>query len=398
MQYDYISSDQQLQSFCDRETGDSPVYFDTEFVSEDTYLPELCLIQVAVDDQLAIIDPLALTSIKPFWELIAKNGRQTVVHAGREEFRFCWRAVQQRPSDLFDVQLAAGLIGLEYPASYGKLISKLLGVTLPKGEARTNWRQRPLTERQLEYALQDVVHLPALQDALQKELERLGRPSWLQDEMEAWQQELVESETRERWRRVSGISGLSARSLVIVRELWRWRDQEAKQSNRPPRRVLRDDLIVELARRTRADMRQIKAIRGIEHSGAKRHLKAISECVQAAISLPRERWPSVNRPSIPQQVNVLGQFLATALTGLCRSQQLAPNLVGTAQDVRDLVAYRLGFQDDRDGPPALARGWRSQVVGSTLQDLLDGNLAIRIRDPLSEEPLAFEPVRTGDED
>lgn len=392
MEYHYISSAAALREFCDS-AGDAPaIYYDTEFVSEDTYRPELCLVQVAAGNRLAIIDPYEVGSVKPFWELITSGNHHTVVHAGREEFRFCWHETGKRPRNLFDVQIAAGLIGLEYPASYAKLIAKLLGEKLPKGETRTNWRQRPLTDKQLEYALLDVHHLPELREKIMAELERLGRVAWFDAEIERWQDDLVESEATEKWRRVSGISGLSNKAMVIARELWRWREREAESLNRPPRRILRDDLIVELAKRGKADLRQIKAIRGIERSGAKRYLNEIADTLQYALDLPNEKWPRFSKHSVPNQVTVLGQFLNTALTSYCRSQSLAPSIVGTAQDVRDFVALELGFYPESEPTPRLATGWRKDVVGKSLRDLLRGKVSIRIQDPLSDHPLQFDEI------
>jgi len=395
VKYDYISTKNELRDFCDDAKSAPSIFYDTEFVSEDTYRPELCLIQVAVEDRLAIIDPYPVGSSKPFWDLITEGEHQTVVHAGREEFRFCWHDTSKRPVNLFDVQIAAGLIGLDYPASYGKLIAKLLGDRLPKGETRTNWRQRPLTDKQLEYALLDVHYLPALRDKITSELEKQGRLDWFQQEITRWQDDLVAAESREKWRRVSGISGLSTKALVIVRELWRWREREAKSTNRPPRRVLRDDLIVELARRGKSDQRSVKAIRGIERSGAKRHLGAIGDAIEVALRLPQEEWPRINKRSVPNQVTVLGQFLTTALTSICREKRLAPSIVGTAQDVRDLVSFELGFHPSNEPPPSLAVGWRSEVIGNSLRDLLQGKIAIRIKDPMSDYPLQFDDVESS---
>lgn len=390
--YDYISTPNDLADFCEDLRSAPAIYYDTEFVSEDTYRPELCLIQVATADRLAVIDPYDTGDCQPFWELITSGDHETVVHAGREEFRFCWHATKRRPSKLFDVQIAAGLIGLEYPASYAKLISRILGERLPKGETRTNWRQRPLTDRQLEYALLDVHHLPELRSKIYEQLETLGRVEWFDAEIQKWQDDLVESEATEKWRRVSGISGLSNKALMIVRELWRWREDEAESTNRPPKRILRDDLIVELARRGKSDLRQIKAIRGIERSGAKRYLNEIAETIARAQQLPSEKWPRIKNNSVPNQVTVLGQFLHTALTSICRSHNLAPSIVGTAQDVRDFVALELGFQPADAATPRLATGWRSEVVGSSLRNLLQGKTAIRIRDPLSDHPLQFDQL------
>ena len=185
VQHDYIRTHDQLANFCQSLRDVQFIAFDTEFVSEDTYRPDLCLIQVAADDRLAVIDPRDLDSVARFWEVLCDGDHQTIVHAGREEFRFCLSAVGRRPNRLFDTQLAAGLIGLEYPSSYGKLITRLLDKALSKGETRTDWRRRPLSERQVEYALQDVVYLQPLFHALTAELSRLERRDWMIEEMQS---------------------------------------------------------------------------------------------------------------------------------------------------------------------------------------------------------------------
>ena len=247
--YDHITTDAQLEKLCCKLASSSFIGFDTEFVSEDTYFPELCLIQVAADEVLAVIDPQEIGDMTLFWDALSKGEHLTIAHAAREEFRFCRTAVQRRPANLFDVQLAAGLVGIEYPASYGKLLNKLLNVRLAKGETRTDWRRRPLSDKQIEYALQDVIYLKDIHTKIEAKLVELGRLEWLQEEMSVWQDQMEAAEQQERWRRVSGISGLPEKALVIVRELWRWREGIARSKNRPPRRILRDDLIVELARR-----------------------------------------------------------------------------------------------------------------------------------------------------
>lgn len=390
MKYEAINTDAHLADFC-ASVGDSPsLGFDTEFVSEDTYRPDLCLIQVAVGDRLAILDPKGIEDLKPFWNLLAAPNRETVVHAGREEFRFCVASTGQRPSQLFDLQIAAGLIGLEYPASLSTLVYRLLGKSLSKGETRTNWRTRPLSDEQLRYALIDVVHLAELREKLHAELERLGRLAWLADEMNTWQDDVAEADRTPRWRRVSGIAGLSARQMAVVREIWTWREREAEGRNIPAKWVLRDDLLVELARRKTADPKQIKALRGMERGDLKRHLPDIAACIEEALRLENSKLPRSDRRELPPQMTVLGQFLTTALGNVCRSRSLAGSLVGSVQDVRDLIAARLGLVPPVDEPPRLAQGWRAEVVGDLVDDLLAGRLALRVGNPLADEPLVFE--------
>jgi ribonuclease D len=395
VKYEYLSTEKELGQFCEQIANESLIAFDTEFVSEDRYRPDLCLVQVAAGGQLAIIDPKTIESLDVFWQLLASPGHTAIVHAGREEFRFCRFAIGERPANWFDTQIAAGLIGLEYPAAYGTLIHKLLGNSLGKGETRTNWRRRPLSPKQLEYALQDVLYLEPLYEEISSQLEELGRDSWLESELATWQDQLEGEEASSRWRRVSGISGLSPRNLAIVRELWKWRDGEAAQRDIPPRRVLRDDLMVEMARRQTADPKNIRAVRDMDRRGVQRHIPAISECIERALDLPKNQCPEPSRRAARPPFNLLGQFLSTAVNSMARSARVAPGLVGTVQDVRDLIAHHLGYWESAQ-PPLLATGWRSEVVGHAIDELLDGELAIRITDPSSEQPLSFEPFPNSD--
>ena len=397
MDYEHITSQRQLTDFCNS-LHDAPLIgFDTEFVSEDTYRPDLCLIQVAAGNRLAVIDPKSVEDVTPFWRLITSPEHETIVHAGREEFRFCFAATGQRPNNLLDVQIAAALIGLEYPAAYGTLVRKLLNSTLRKGETRSNWRHRPLSERQLEYALDDVVYLEPLRNALVKQIEKLRRRTWLASEMSDWQASVEHAESVERWRRVSGIANLSSRSLAIVRELFHWRDEEASRRDRPARRILRDDLIVELAKRQSADPKRINAVRGMERRELKNQYTQLAKCVERALSLADSECPRPHARSRKQQLNALGQFLTTALGSISRGAHVAPGLVGTSQDVRDLVSHHLGLEKF-DEPPILATGWRAEVVGQQIEKLIKGELCLRISDPLSDHPLAFEPRITKNSD
>jgi ribonuclease D len=390
--YDLITTESQLGALVDRLAAHSHVAFDTEFVSEHTYRSQLCLIQVAAPDTLAVIDTLKVRELDPFWRLLTEPGRTTVVHAGREEMGFILQAIKARPSSLFDVQVASGLVDHDYPAGYASIVRRFLNLPTNKGETRTDWRQRPLTPAQLEYALDDVRHLEKLWKKLEGKLATSGRTAWMQDEMQSWQNDVEESFIRKRWRRVSGLSGLSRRELAIARELWHWRDSVAESRDMPPKRVLRDDLLVELCKRKSADERQISAIRGMQRSDLRHILRGLSEAIQRGLELPDEECPGGEKHRAPPpQLAVLGQFLATAIAGVCRQMHLAPALVGTSSDMRDLLAYKLGYwDDDDDRAPLLASGWRAEVVGSLVDDLLSGKASLRIGDVRSHDPLVID--------
>lgn len=395
--HETITSPAQLADLCDRLRRADRIGIDTEFVSEDTFRPELCLVQVATKDDLFVIDPYRSGNLTSFWKTLADGDHVTIVHAAREELNFALNACRCPPANLFDTQLAAGFCSSEYPSSYGSVVTKFLNARPAKGEQRTDWRRRPLTDDQIDYALEDVRYLLPLHEAMQRKLKRLNRLEWLAEEMERWLVEVQDARDRPRWRRVTGLGNLSPRSLAIVRELWIWRRDEAERRDVPPRRVLRDDLIVELAKRKSDEVERIRAVRGM-HRGMKHEmLVEIAGCVRRGMEAPLDDIERESREAMPSQLNLLGQFLSPALSSICRSANVATSLAGTATDVRDLIAFRLGFTGvDGDQPPLLAVGWRAELVGHLIEELLSGNKSIRIEDPLSEHPLAFDPV--GGED
>jgi ribonuclease D len=396
VKHETISDTKQLESLCARMESAEWIAFDTEFVSEFTYFPDLCLIQVASDNgPLAVIDPKSVTDVTPFWQTLVDGDHETLVHAGREEYRFCQRAVNAAPKHWFDIQLAAGMVGMEYPASYGKLISRLLRKTVQKGETRTDWRRRPLSPAQIDYALQDVIYLRPISDKLQRLLEQRHRVDWLADEVREWMVRVDEAETRERWRRVSGSSNLPPQSLKIVRAIWQWRESEAQRRDCPPKRVLRDDLIVEMARRGKSSEEDILAIRGINRRTLQGHYGDLAQCIADAIQDDRD-LPKRARPKLPPQADLLEKFLSAALMMVCRQQSIAPSIVGTAQDIRDLLTFEMGRS--HNDPPALATGWRAEIIGNRFAQLLKGQAAIRIVDPNSEAPLSIDAVDSRDKE
>ena len=388
-----ITSLDALLQLCERLQSAPIIGIDTEFVSEDTFHPELCLVQIATESDFVAIDPLAVPDLTCLWETLVNGTHTTVLHAGREELNFFLRGIGAIPKHLFDVQIAAGFSSAEYPSSYSSVVSRFLGHHPAKGEQRTDWRRRPLTKAQITYALEDVRYLQPLFEVLGKRLQSLDRADWFADEMRVWQAEVVAANSRKDWRRVSGIGKLGPRNLAIIRELWTWRQEEAQRRNQPVRRILRDDLLVEIAKRKLDSPDQILAIRGLDRGSLKRKAEELAACVARGLEGPVERLVESDRNGeLPSQLNLLGQFLAPALGTICRRAEIATNLVGTASDVRELIAHRMGLSANSDETPYLARGWRAQIVGHVIDELLTGQRSIRICDAHSEDPLVFEMV------
>ncbi|MCD0458814.1 ribonuclease D [Roseiconus lacunae] len=388
LDYESITAIDELRQFCD-ELSDAPVIaFDTEFVSEDRYRPQLCLIQVAAAGRLAIIDPLKMHTTAPFWDLLVEPGRAILAHAAREETRFCYRYAEKPIVGLFDTQLAAGFCGMEYPISLGNLVNRMTGRTLAKGESRTNWRKRPLSREQIQYALQDVTDLEAIYEQQKETLRELGRADWLDEETQIRQQAVIDYEDQESWHRVSGCAGLKPRQLEIVRQLWRWRDKRASTLDRPARRVMRDDLIVELARRGSADIKRIRSIRGMDWRGYSAHYEDIAAAIEIALETPDDELPRRPRRNRSVISPMLSQFLTTSMACISRQNKLAPSIVGNTDDVKEVLGYELDRKEG-DEVPALLQGWRGEIVGKTFRRLLKGEAAIRVADVRQEQPLEF---------
>jgi ribonuclease D len=390
--YSLIQSDKQLPELFAALADSDLLGVDTEFISEDCYRPELCLLQISTRKQVYLVDPIAVERLGEVWDYLMHSDQVIVVHAGREEILFAYRATGKAYDQLFDVQLALGMLGGEYPASYGKVLQRMLGLSASKGETRTDWRKRPLTGAQMEYAALDVLHLPRLHDLLQQQLAEAGRLSWLKDELQQRQANLVEYERAEGWSRLPGVQGLVGQQLAVVRELWMWRDQRALRKNMPSRRVLRDDLLVELARRGSADPRKISHVRGLHHAGLQRFLPEISACITKGMKSEPPCAPWFYSQRRPRPPALLQQFLSAAMGYLCRSHQISPAIVGTSDDVGQLASYWLAdskLPDDDPGLPNLLKGWRGELIGQPLYEIYCGRKTLRVNQPSDEMPLAL---------
>ena len=243
-----ITEASDLDQLCQRLRSVELIGIDTEFVSEDTFYPDLCLIQIATLDELAVIDTGAIEDLTPLLGNVDPRGSHHDSSRRSRGIKFHAARRRRHTKQLFDVQIASGFCSNEYPSAYGSVVSKFLGHKVAKGEQRTDWRKRPLTAAQIDYALEDVRYLLPLHKRLVEMLTESERLAWFEDEMESWQNEVRTALNRKDWRRVSGIGKLNPRNLAIVRELWNWRYEEAQRRNQPQKRLLRDDLIVELAK------------------------------------------------------------------------------------------------------------------------------------------------------
>jgi len=387
-----ITEPSQLSACLDHLATAPVIGFDTEFVGEDSYRPELCLVQVATAEQLFVIDPFSVGPLDNFWKLLLDPQRTTVLHAGREDIRICHFQSGRPPAHVFDLQLAAGLAGLTYPIGYAGLVLDLLGQRMMKGQTLTDWRRRPLSPAQVRYAFDDVVYLLPAWKKLTERLKRAKRTEWAAEEFAtATARATLDEVAAERWRKVKGIGGLDRRGLAVAREVFQWREQFAERVNRPARQVLRDDLLAEIARRGPTKHEDLTAYRGLPN----REVDAILEAILRAKALAPEKYPQPEaRDYDPPHVVMLGSFLGVVLADWCIRNKLAPNLVASGADLKALVRSHV----DREPPPEipLTRGWRAAVVLPELQAILNGTRAVRVENVRAAAPLEFLPVVESD--
>jgi ribonuclease D len=366
--------------------------FDTEFVSEETFEPVLCLVQVATRERLAAIDPLAVRDLSSFWEVVIDPDVEVVMHAASEDLRICRFQTGKVPRRVYDVQIAAGLVGFGYPLSLVNLIGQALGITVMGGETRTDWRRRPLSAPQLRYALDDVRYLLDLADSLSGLLADRGRTAWAESEFAHFVDTIQNRVEEERWRRLPGLHQLGRRGLEIARRLAEWRHEEARRTNRPLRQLLRDDLLVAIAKRQPATRRDLEALRDFNrpHLLSKSH--EFLGVIAAAQAVPPDRLPEVpDRHEEGPGLTMVVSLLAAALSQCCAQHRVASGLVGASNDLKNLIRWH-GQGRPEDRRPELAQGWRQEVCGATLLDVLSGRVALRVVDPQSDVPVALEPI------
>lgn len=366
--------------------------FDTEFVSEDTFEPVLCLVQVATEKRMAAFDPLAFRDIQGFWDLVNDPSIAVVMHAASEDLRICRFQTGRIPARVFDVQIAAGFVGFGYPLSLGNLVSQVTGATIFGGETRTDWRRRPLSGSQLKYALDDVRYLLPIADILEARLKELGREEWAEAEFREFLEAIQNRDEESRWRKISGLHQLSRRGLEVARRLAEWRVEEAMRQNRPLRQVLRDDLLAGIAKRQPSTRQELEALRDFNRPQLMAKGPEILSRIAEAQKVPAEELPEhQERHEEGPGLTMLVNLLSAALANCCAQKKVAVGLVGSTNDLKELVRWHLqgGTNGER---PYLATGWRDGVCGETLIDVLAGRRALRVVDPQVDVPVAVEAV------
>lgn len=365
-----------FSALCERVSNSGWFAFDTEFVGEDQFRPEVCLIQVADDHGIQLIDSLAGFSVDEMWEMVADPAILKIVHAGPEDVAQTWYTIDKRPANVFDIQIAAGFLGQGYPISLSRLARMMLGMKLHKSQTLSDWRRRPLHADQIGYAAEDVAHLRPLYDKIVPKLKKLNRLDWLRFECDAMCDGTKPVEDRtQRLRKLKGAGSLSPRELAIAYAILDEREKLATEYNRPVRAVIRDHIVVELARRGWTDIDRLRSIRGL--SLAKPAIVRIVEIIEAAKALPKDQWPELpNKEDAPQE-DVLIDLLGAILKNWCLENDMSYGLLCKKQWLRDLVRTRTR-DDSTDTDIPLMQGWRKACVGNLISRIITGHASVKV--------------------
>jgi ribonuclease D len=366
-----------LSDLCEALSHDEFVTVDTEFLRESTYWSELCLIQIAGEKLNGLIDPLAKgMDLKPFFALMDNPNVLKVFHAARQDVEIFVHRAGTVPHPIFDTQIAAMVCGFGDQVSYEGLVRKLANAQIDKSSRFTDWSRRPLSEKQLAYALSDVTHLRTVYERLKKELDVTGREPWLEQEMDVLTAvETYRTHPDDAWKRIK-VRLRSKKQLATLMSVSAWREVEAQEKNVPRGRIIKDDALAEIATQmpqTKDALAQLRALpRGLSNSKiGDAILKAVKHGLSRDLALLPD--PSKGRDEGSDQAQAAAEVLKLALKVICEREGLAPKLVASTADIEALA-------EDDDADVEANRGWRREVFGKAALDLKHGRAMIGLRD------------------
>ena len=374
----YVTRTSILQNLCGRARALGRLGMDLEFVRDRTYYPGLALVQLAVDNELVLVDPLSEIDLSALDELVLDPAVVKILHAPTQDLEIFYHRTRSEPRNVFDTQIAAALLGMGHQISYAAIVERVLDERVVSGEAYTDWFQRPLDARQERYALDDVRHLLPLHDALLGRLGELGRGDWAREECRRYEVgSLYVADLRTVYDRMKKGGPVNSTTEPILRALVAWREREAKRLNRFRRAVMRDEALVDIARLAPDSSRELRHLRGVSDRTTQRFGHGIIRAVRKGKEEPAAHSSAkpTRRPKPPrgrQTVDLLQSCVALR----CAELEITPAIVATTQMLERLAAdHHAGKLSSSESP--LLRGWRHPVVGQELVALLKERVSVQ---------------------
>jgi ribonuclease D len=378
-----ITTQKELAAFCKAVASEEFLTFDTEFIRDKTYFPKLCLIQIAGTEKAAIIDPLAKDiDLSPVFELLQNPKIVKVFHAARQDIEIFYMLSKKMPAPIFDTQVAAAVCGFGESASYETLVNTIAGAEVDKSSRFTDWSARPLSEKQLTYALSDVTHLRVIYEKLKDKIEKSGRTTWIAEEHAYLSdKKLYDTNPDEAWKRLK-VGNLRPKHLAVLRELARWREKEAIKNDVPRGRIVKDDVLVELALsapRKESDLSRIRSIGSLSPSKT----AAILACVETALALPPSEYPaSAKYRKLPMNITGALAMLQLLLKVSADKHDVSASMIATKDDLEKIA---LGETDTQT-----FTGWRYDIFGHAAKQLMEGQLKLSVNG--KNKQVVFEEV------
>ena len=369
----YIATQEMLEDFVQRSSSSSILAIDTEFLREKTYYARLCLIQLATDDEVAIVDPFGVRDLKALVPLFLNEKIVKVFHAAKQDLEIIYRQTGILPKPIFDTQIAAALLGHTQQIGYAALVFAECDVRLRKMESFTDWSRRPLSDSQLSYAEEDVTYLPGIYRSMRDELKGKGRLKWLDDDFAQLSDPTrYDEDPYECFRHLKRVNQLSRRQLAGAREFAAWRELEAQRRDLPRKWVVSDEQIIEVSKREARSVADLFMIRGLKERMDTPAARAVVSRMEAAFDAPPESWPDLdqmkkNEPNVDIEVDLMSALVRLR----SRESGVAFQTLATHDDLSRLAR---GYRKNID----LISGWRRSLVGKELLRLLKGELCLSL--------------------
>lgn len=371
-----ISTTPALAKLCHELSSAEFVTVDTEFMREQTYYPNLCLIQVASPETAATIDPLSPDlDLKPFWEMMAIRDQVKVFHAARQDLEIFHIGSGFIPAPVFDTQVAAMVCGFGDQISYVNLVRSITGAQLDKSSRFTNWSKRPLTDKQLQYALGDVTHLRDVYRHLRAELEKSGRASWLDEEMATLTDTATyEQHPEDAWQRLKA-KVKNRRAMAVLMSLAAWRERAAQKQNVPRQRILRDDALYDLANLAPRTTEELAGLRSLPDGFSRSaRAKEIVTAVNEGLGRDVEGVPALRQGQpLSAEASATLELLKVLLKSAAARHGVAPRLIADASELEKMARH-----ENPDLP--VLKGWRRDLFGADAMSLKRGELALTLKD------------------
>jgi len=374
----YLTTDKDLAEFCDQLNSSPILAIDTEFVRERTYYHKLGLIQVSDGIHCAAIDPIHISNLEPFLNLVRNQNTVKVFHAARQDLEILHRLCGGTIQPIFDTQIAASVVGWGAQISFAKIVNKVLGKKIDKSETYTDWCRRPLSERQIEYALDDVRLLFPVYENLKKVLKSLNREEWLQGEfIQLEDPDNFKAPNLEKlYMRIKNIRTLAPKNFAIICELAKWREKEAQFRDCLAKNIVRDESLLELARKAPIDSEGLSRIRGLHNNEITRSKKNILAAIQRGLNLPLDQIPKLPELEIYKAPPGIEEMLSAHVQICAEKLKIEPSVLAGRKKVNDFVKCFDQKQSLENHP--LFCGWRKQAIGNQLYLALTGEMALVI--------------------